>query len=416
MKLLVNTLTSSITNKSTDQVKKITEKEILHYLKRTENAILCSPFLSWSVISNIMKSSTCKNLTIITRKARKTNKNTMKALLNLYGKEEIETKVLGEELHAKVYLFDAEVAIVTSANLTGKGLRENKEIGVVIKDHEVIHYLGKILEDFLDEAEDLEDHCSKKELQDHLEQLQQEEKLKEYGAYQVWTKVVKLSKKLELTHFIVGNYVLEADHTEGRLNNSHIENCDKRIPCNVSNAQRVRNMYQRLEKGEDEECIKQLTNSDSLECIKKLWKRNKNAIASLEKRLIEKVYTPYQITEYKGNHGITPTHLIHLVCLYRRSPEGKWVSTSDWVDERDKWRAEYRSGEAGSWLKEDEDERNEIADWIEKELSKKLGGSMPEHYFIPLGLLERDKQSPHNYRLTALGKRLVENRIGHSEE
>ncbi len=43
-----------------------------------------------------------------------------------------------QRLHAKVYLFDARCAVVTSGNLTGGGLRANYEYGVLLRAPELV--------------------------------------------------------------------------------------------------------------------------------------------------------------------------------------------------------------------------------------------------------------------------------------
>ncbi len=43
-----------------------------------------------------------------------------------------------QRLHAKVYLFDARCAVVTSGNLTGGGLRANYEYGVLLRDPDLV--------------------------------------------------------------------------------------------------------------------------------------------------------------------------------------------------------------------------------------------------------------------------------------
>lgn len=43
-----------------------------------------------------------------------------------------------QRLHAKVYLFDDDAAVVTSANLTGGGLRANRECGVLVQERQLV--------------------------------------------------------------------------------------------------------------------------------------------------------------------------------------------------------------------------------------------------------------------------------------
>lgn len=68
------------------------------------------------------------------------------ALLKLYKQfSQVKISSLGR-LHAKVYLIDDKIAIITSANLTGGGLLNNFEYGVLIKEKDIIF---EIKEDIL---------------------------------------------------------------------------------------------------------------------------------------------------------------------------------------------------------------------------------------------------------------------------
>lgn len=45
-------------------------------------------------------------------------------------------------MHAKLYIFDEQAAVITSANLTGAGLRRNWEYGMVVRDPELVKTVG----------------------------------------------------------------------------------------------------------------------------------------------------------------------------------------------------------------------------------------------------------------------------------
>ena len=47
-------------------------------------------------------------------------------------------------LHAKLYLFGSSRAIVTSANLTVSGLRQNSEFGVITDDPAAVAELSRL--------------------------------------------------------------------------------------------------------------------------------------------------------------------------------------------------------------------------------------------------------------------------------
>lgn len=72
------------------------------------------------------------------------------ALLELY-KKFIQIKISSlARLHAKVYLIDNEIGVITSANLTSGGLMNNFEYGVLIEDRDVVSAI----------KEDMSKYCS----------------------------------------------------------------------------------------------------------------------------------------------------------------------------------------------------------------------------------------------------------------
>ena len=56
-------------------------------------------------------------------------------------------------LHAKIYLADQNKAIVTSANLTLRGLRSNTEYGVIIRDLDMVNRIHQDVTSFLEKSE-----------------------------------------------------------------------------------------------------------------------------------------------------------------------------------------------------------------------------------------------------------------------
>ncbi len=56
-------------------------------------------------------------------------------------------------LHAKIYLADQNKAIVTSANLTSRGLRSNTEYGVIIRDPGMVNRVYQDVTSFLEKSE-----------------------------------------------------------------------------------------------------------------------------------------------------------------------------------------------------------------------------------------------------------------------
>ncbi len=59
-----------------------------------------------------------------------------------------------QQLHAKLYLFDEQAAIVTSANLTGAGLLRNWEYGVVLRRPQLVDEVAEDFEELWSAHED----------------------------------------------------------------------------------------------------------------------------------------------------------------------------------------------------------------------------------------------------------------------
>lgn len=105
------------------------------------NITLCSPFIKENIINDIikLKSKSC-NLSVITssniasfvRKA-----SDIEAIENLIS---LNYKVYNfQNLHAKIYLFDNQKTIITSANLTYSGLNRNYEYGIISDDNDIVN-------------------------------------------------------------------------------------------------------------------------------------------------------------------------------------------------------------------------------------------------------------------------------------
>lgn len=60
-------------------------------------------------------------------------------------------------LHAKVYIFGREAALVTSANLTGGGLKKNIEAGAVLQKDKEVAYLQEVFHKLFSEAKPIEE-------------------------------------------------------------------------------------------------------------------------------------------------------------------------------------------------------------------------------------------------------------------
>jgi hypothetical protein len=109
--------------------------------KSSESIKLCTPFVKYSVIDELLKRiKCCTKISLIT------NIN----LMNFYKKSSDISAVKAiqknggevynyQKLHAKYYIFDKKYTIITSANLTPSGLSRNYEYGVLIKNEKLIN-------------------------------------------------------------------------------------------------------------------------------------------------------------------------------------------------------------------------------------------------------------------------------------
>ena len=130
--------------------------EFIDIISRTkEELFLSSPFINIEgikILSNCFQKKSSINISLLTNLTSQNiiNRSTEPtALLGLYKLfDQVRISSLGK-LHAKVYIVDNEIGIITSANLTSGGLINNFEYGVFIDDKNVI---STIKEDMTDNS------------------------------------------------------------------------------------------------------------------------------------------------------------------------------------------------------------------------------------------------------------------------
>lgn len=120
--------------------------------KVREELLISSPFVNVEgvkILSDSIQTESHIQMSLITNLTPQNIINAVTepaALLELYKRfERVNISSLGR-LHAKVYLIDNRMGIITSANLTSGGLISNFEYGVLIDDREII---STIKEDML---------------------------------------------------------------------------------------------------------------------------------------------------------------------------------------------------------------------------------------------------------------------------
>ena len=119
--------------------------EFKDILKRTKKELfISSPFVNVAgvkILSNSIQTKSSINISLLTNLTSQNiiNRTTEPtALLELYKLfNQVKISSLGK-LHAKVYIIDNEIGIITSANLTSGGLLNNFEYGILIDDENVV--------------------------------------------------------------------------------------------------------------------------------------------------------------------------------------------------------------------------------------------------------------------------------------
>jgi len=127
--------------------------EFTDVISKTKNELfISSPFVNMEgvkILSDAIQTRSSVKMSLITNLTTQNILNEItepSALLELYKQfNQVKVSSLGR-LHAKVYLIDNKIGIITSANLTSGGLISNFEYGVLIDDRDVI---STIKEDML---------------------------------------------------------------------------------------------------------------------------------------------------------------------------------------------------------------------------------------------------------------------------
>ena len=113
--------------------------KFIQELPKTNQLRVISPFVSEQILRKIESKFDFQNFELITRY------NLQDFALKVSSLDGIKFSVINKAsiygikgLHSKVYLFDNRAAIITSANLTNGGLRNNMECGIYLTDNNVV--------------------------------------------------------------------------------------------------------------------------------------------------------------------------------------------------------------------------------------------------------------------------------------
>ncbi|HEY8780518.1 MAG TPA: phospholipase D family protein [Mucilaginibacter sp.] len=111
-------------------------------LKKTDKLKIISPFINEQLIRTTKEFINCKKFELITRFNLRDFASNVSSIDGLKVLVESGSKIFGiRDLHSKVYLFDNRAAVITSANFTNGGLKNNLECGMYVSDINIIKEL-----------------------------------------------------------------------------------------------------------------------------------------------------------------------------------------------------------------------------------------------------------------------------------
>jgi len=145
-------------NKASDTVYGEVSRELS---KAQKEVLICSPWITYVVdeLSNFKKKESKKkiNIKIITRLVKEdiekgvTDLDKLRVLKKDFGAD----IRYNNDLHAKMVIIDNSVAIISSANLTKKGLSVNYEAGICLRDKNMVNKVAQFFRDIWGESKPL---------------------------------------------------------------------------------------------------------------------------------------------------------------------------------------------------------------------------------------------------------------------
>ena len=106
--------------------------------------VFSSPYINEAGVSIMLKSvnnALNKNIHVLTNLSARNivdNVTQPSAILKMFDSFKQTTVTSLARLHAKIYIIDEQLAVITSANLTYGGIKSNFEYGVLIDDNKII--------------------------------------------------------------------------------------------------------------------------------------------------------------------------------------------------------------------------------------------------------------------------------------
>ena len=128
--------------------------EIRNNLSEAKNEVLvCSPWITY-LVNEFKEFPKGVNLKIITNFRKEDVKRGITDVDKLRALQDLGAEIrFNNNLHAKMVFIDAKTAIISSANLTKRGLSVNYEAGAVIKDSEKVKEAVKFFNSVWKESE-----------------------------------------------------------------------------------------------------------------------------------------------------------------------------------------------------------------------------------------------------------------------
>ena len=120
-----------------------------------ESFLFTSPFIKLSTVNLLLKNRKrdieVKGITSFKLRSFERKASDLEALKTLLKIDKVKLRNF-PKLHSKIYIFDSNTAVVSSANLTQGGLRRNFELGVLLKEEPIIKELKLLVEGLMTDS------------------------------------------------------------------------------------------------------------------------------------------------------------------------------------------------------------------------------------------------------------------------
>lgn len=151
-----------------------------------QDILICSPWITYILneFSDFKKKDGTKriNLKIITRLIKEDIDSGITDLDKFRSLKEYGAEIrYNNDLHAKIVIIDHSVAIISSANLTKKGLSVNYEAGICLRDKNMVNKVARFFNDVWEESIPLTEKSIDLCLEGKNEEKSQKSQNGEYG-------------------------------------------------------------------------------------------------------------------------------------------------------------------------------------------------------------------------------------------